>query len=144
MLMFLRRHILLVFTLLAMLSQGVFANGLMIDNPQSHKAMMSGSHHGTMMNIKDGATCHTEQTVELSHCCENEQNSMLPGTAQNCCDGDNSCKGDCNHCLVISMTGTLFSSKSWSGFSPSEFVMATQMPHFHSISLPQDIKPPIA
>ncbi|WP_394390901.1 hypothetical protein [Shewanella woodyi] len=140
---FLRRHTLLVFTLLAMLSQGVFASGSMIGMSPTHEAMMSGAHHSQMMSMKNGESCHTEQKTTPSHCCELEQ-TMLPGAAQNCCDGEGLCKGDCNHCLVISMTGTLFSSKSWSGFSPSEFVMATQMPHFHSISLPQDIRPPIA
>ena len=141
---FLCRHTLLALTLLAMLSQGVCASGSMIDMSQTHEVSMSGSHHDAMMSMKDGATCHTELTDEPSHCCDNGQNSMLPGAAQNCCDGDGACEGDCSHCLVVSVTGTLFSSKPWSGFSPSEFVMATPMPHFHSISLPQDIRPPIA
>ncbi|MBE7216257.1 hypothetical protein MK852_23545 [Shewanella benthica] len=143
---FFRRHTLIAFTLLAMLSQGLLSNGsMMIGKAQAHEAMMSGSHHSQMMSMKDGAACHSEQTDNIPHCCDSELlDDVLPDEAQSCCDGKGYCQGDCNHCLVISVTGTLFDTKSWPGFSPSELALATQMPHFHSISISKDIRPPIA
>jgi len=140
-----RRHTLIVLTLLAMLSQGLMTNGLsMVRNAEAHEAMMPESHDSDMMSMEDGANYHSEQTSNTAHCCDTEQNEVLPGTAQNCCDGDEFCQGNCSHCLVISVTGTLFHAKSWPGFSPSQHAMATQMPYFHSISLTTDLKPPIA
>ncbi|QFU20618.1 hypothetical protein FM038_001150 [Shewanella eurypsychrophilus] len=147
MLTFFRRHTLIAFTLLAMLSQGLLSNGsFMVGKAQAHEAMMSSSHHSQMMTMKNGATCHTEQqTSDTSPCCDSEQiDEVLPDETQSCCNGNGYCQGDCNHCLVISVTGTLFETTSWPGFSPSELAMATQMPHFHSISIAKDIKPPIA
>lgn len=133
-----RRHTLLAFTLLALLSQLVLSNGsLMVPNA------MAGEM--PMMNMQYGTECHPAQMDEDTHCCEAEtQMQMLPGNPQPCCNGNGSCQSDCSHCLVISVTGTLFSASPWPGFSTSEIVMATPMPHFHSISLPQDLRPPIA
>lgn len=143
---FFRRHTLIAFTLLAMLSQGLLSNGsLMVGKAQAHEAMMTGSHHSQMMSMNDGATCHTSQVDNSSPCCDSEQiDRVLPDEAQSCCNGNGYCQGDCNHCLVISVTGTLFETKPWPGFSPSELAMATQMPHFHSISISKDIRPPIS
>ena len=140
-----RRHTLIAFTLLAMLSQGLLSNGsMMVGKAQAHEAMMSGSHHSQMMTMKDGVACHSEQTGNIPHCCDEQVKHALPDEAQSCCNGNGYCQGDCNHCLVISMTGTLFDTKSWPGFSPSELALATQMPYFHSISISKDIRPPIA
>ncbi len=141
-----RRHTLIAFTLLAMLSQGLLSNGsMMVGKVQAHEAVMSGSLHTPMMNMEDGAACHSKQTDKVSHCCNSEQlDDVLPDEAQSCCNGNGYCQGDCNHCLVISMTGTLFDTKSWLEFSPSELALATQMSHFHSISIVKDIRPPIA
>ena len=146
---FLRRHTILVFTLLAMLSQGVFASTLMMDTTSASQAMMSVTSSDKIMDMQSETICKTNQTStfhcsEPSNCGDNEQNSMLPGLVQNCCDSDAPCKADCNHCLVISITATLLNLHSWSGYSPSEFIFITQMLHFHSISLAQDIRPPIA
>ncbi|EDQ02376.1 hypothetical protein [Shewanella benthica] len=143
---FFRRHTLIAFTLLAMLSQGLLSNGsMMIGKAQAHDAMISGSHHSQMMSMKDGAAYHSERTENIPHCCDSERlDDVLPDEAQSCCDGKGYCQGDCNHCLVISVTCTLFDTKSWPGFSPSELALATQMPHFRSISISKDIRPPIA
>lgn len=144
---FLRHHTLIALTLLAMLSQGMLSNGsFMVGKAQAHEAMMSGSNHSQMMNEENGASCHTErQMTNTSHCCDSEQIAQaLPADAQSCCNGSGYCQSDCSHCLVISVTGTLFETTSWPGFSPSELALATQMPHFHSISIAKDIKPPIA
>ncbi|NRD72293.1 hypothetical protein HQQ94_03360 [Shewanella sp. VB17] len=145
----LRRHTLLVLTLLAMLSQGVLANTATMKVNQSHTAMMSMVHNGNIMSMQNQAMCHMEQAntspcIDSSNCNENQPTNRLNNLVTNCCDGDGPCKSDCDHCLAISITATLFSLKSWTGYSPSEFIFITKMPHFHSISLPQDIRPPIA
>ncbi|MCL1138143.1 hypothetical protein [Shewanella pneumatophori] len=136
-----RRHTLIAITLLALLSQLVLSNGsLMVA-----KAMADDM---PMMSMQDGADCH-QVTMDINNsdddCCEIEANTQaLAEHSPNCCNGSGSCQSDCSHCLVISVTGTLFSVSPWPGFSTSEIVMATPMPHFHSISLPQDLRPPIA
>ncbi|MCG9697852.1 hypothetical protein [Shewanella sp. Isolate11] len=131
----LRHQTLVVFTLLAMLGQVMLSNGF---------AMVSYAQADEMpvMQMADSSNCHETQTEKTSHCCDTEEN-VLPAT-QHCCEGNGFCKGDCNHCLVISVTGTLFSVKSWSGFRGSESIMAIQMPHFHSITLGSALRPPIA
>ena len=135
-----RRHTLLAITLLALLSQLVLANGsLMVTNAMADDM--------PMMSMQDGADCH-QATMDMDasdNCCENEANmQVIAEHSPNCCSGSGSCQNDCSHCLVISVTGTLFSVSPWPGFSASDVATATPMPHFHSISLPQDLKPPIA
>jgi hypothetical protein len=132
----LRHHTLVAFTLLAMLGQVMLSNGFsMVSYAQADEMPM-------MMQMTNEGDCHTSQVEIPSHCCDVEQN-VLPA-AQHCCEGNGYCKGDCNHCLVISVTGTLFTVKPWPGFSGSESIMAIQMPHFHSISLGSVLRPPIA
>ncbi|QYK01687.1 hypothetical protein [Shewanella psychrotolerans] len=131
----LRHHTLVVFTLLAMLGQVTLSNGFsMVSYAQADEM--------PMMQMSNGDDCHESQVDMKSQCCDGEQN-VLPA-AQHCCEGNGYCKGDCNHCLVISVVGTLFTVKSWPGFSSSESIMAIQMPHFHSISLGSAFRPPIA
>ena len=138
MLSIIRRHTLLAITLLALLSQLVLSNGsLMVPSAMADEM--------PMMSMQDGTGCHQVQMDIDAHCCDSdEQMQMLPGSSKHCCNGNGTCQSDCSHCLVISVTGTLFSVSPWPGFSTSEIVMATPMPHFHSISLPQDLRPPIA
>ncbi|MCG9731621.1 hypothetical protein L1D44_17645 [Shewanella sp. Isolate13] len=133
-----RRHTLLAFMLLALLSQLVLTNGSwMVPNAMADEM--------PMMSMQAGTECHQDQMDEDTHCCESEESmQMLPGDSQSCCNGNGNCQSDCNHCLVISVTGTLFSVTPWPGFNTSDIALATPMPHFHSISLPQDLRPPIA
>ncbi|WP_394202588.1 hypothetical protein [Shewanella waksmanii] len=135
-----RRQTLVIFTLLAMLGQVLLSNGFaMVPMAQAEE-----SH--SMMQMTNGASCHTVTSMETaSHCCDAELSATpLPEDNQHCCNGNGTCQADCNHCLVISVTGTLFDVKTWSGFNGSQHAMATQMPHFHSISLARDLRPPIA
>ncbi|OEG73805.1 hypothetical protein BEL05_15250 [Shewanella colwelliana] len=132
----LRHHTFVIITLLCMLGQVLLSNGFsMVSYAQADEMPM-------VMQMENGANCHSSPTQMKSHCCDAEQN-VLPA-AQHCCEGNGYCKGDCNHCLVISVTGTLFTVKSWPSFNGSESILATQMPHFHSISLGSDLRPPIA
>ncbi len=136
MLSIIRRHTLLAFTLLALLSQLVLSNGSLMVS----KAMADDM---PMISTQDGTGCHPMPVNEDTHCCEVEMQT-LHSNGQPCCNGNGSCQSDCSHCLVISVTGTLLCASPWPGFSTSEVVMATPVPHFHSISLPQDLRPPIA
>ncbi|MCE9680368.1 hypothetical protein LZP69_14510 [Shewanella sp. AS1] len=131
----LRHRTLVIFSLLAMLSQLVLTNGF---------AMVSYAQANEMpvMQMADSADCHQVMVETQSHCCDDDQ-KMLPAD-QHCCDGNGYCKGDCSHCLMISVTGTLFTVKSWSGFRGSESIQTIQMPHFHSIILGSVLRPPIA
>ncbi len=130
----LRHHALVVFTLLAMLGQVMLSNGFsMVSYAQADEM--------PMMQMADSVDCHKTQVEKTSHCCDDDQEVLPAG--QHCCEGNGYCKGDCNHCLVISMTGTLFYVESWSGFHGSEPIMTIQMPHFHSITLGSALRPPI-
>ncbi|QYJ85909.1 hypothetical protein K0I73_17365 [Shewanella mesophila] len=132
----LRHHTLVAFTLLAMLGQVMLSNGFsMVSYAQADEMPM-------MMQLTNSDDCHESQVEMKSHCCDGEEN-VLPAT-QHCCEGNGYCKGDCNHCLVISVIGTLFTVKPWPGFNGSESILAIQMPHFHSISLGSALRPPIA
>jgi len=135
-----RRHTLIVFTLLAMLSQALLSNGFAMAT-EMHETMMSACNHVGVTSTEYGAACHTELA---DNCCNSDLHTQaLPGASQNCCDGDGQCEMDCSHCQAVSVTGTLYNAKSWSGFSPSELSSATQMPHFYSVSLTKVLRPPI-
>ena len=131
----LRQHTLVIFTLLALLGQVLLTNGMaMVSYAQADEM--------PMMQMNNGDDCHDDDAMMQSHCCDDEQNVLT--AAQHCCEGKGFCKGDCNHCVVISVTGTLFTVTPWPGVAGSESVLATQMPHFHSISLGSAFRPPIA
>ncbi|MFV7770091.1 hypothetical protein [Shewanella marisflavi] len=130
----LRHHTLVVLTLLALLGQVLMANGVsMVSHAQADEL--------PMMQMNERSGCNDDSAKMQSHCCDDEQN-VLPA-AQHCCEGKGFCKGDCNHCVVISVTGTLFTVTPWPGVAGSESILATQVPHFHSISLGSAFRPPI-
>lgn len=141
----LSRYLLVIFTLLALVGQGVMSNGhakvahsmdmsAMVHNPSNQ-----GMGHTAMMQM---STEHRTDVSAIANtdCCNDQ---MLPG-AKHCCDGTTSCLNDCGHCLTISVAGTLFSPHLWPSVDLSDTPMATPMPHFHSISLSSAFKPPIA
>ncbi|MCL1051632.1 hypothetical protein L2755_18640 [Shewanella abyssi] len=134
----LRRHTLIAFTLLALLSQLMLANGsLMVSNAMADDMPMM-----SMQGQTDG---YPQQVENNAHCSDSaDSTQVFPSNAESCCNGEDFCQSDCNHCLVISVTASLFSVLSWPGSNMSDIAMATPMPHFHSISLPQDLRPPIA
>ena len=135
-----RRHILVLFTMLALLGQGMLTNGhWMVPTAEAH----SGEMHSTAHPMAATMDCHPQQT-QSSHCCDDPQvDTVLPDTVSHCCEGKGFCKSDCNHCLVISVAGTLIAIGSWPVMSLPEAAVATPMPHFHSVSVGQTIKPPI-
>lgn len=124
---------LIAFALLAFLSQVLSANGdLMVGKVAAAEFSVDQSHL-SMMSSDSEPSCHDKVT--------NSDKSRLE---QHCCDTDNSCKADCNHCLVISVTASIFTINYWPEFNMPENILATSMPHFHSISISKDLKPPIA
>ncbi|MCH1929970.1 hypothetical protein L9G16_07240 [Shewanella sp. A25] len=140
------RLLLVIFTLLALVGQGVVSNGYamvtrsMDMGAMAHENANQGMDHTAMMQMnKDGSTKH--HAIANSDCCNDKP---LPGAKQHCCDGSQSCSHDCGHCMTISAAGTLFSPHLWPSVGLSETAMATPMPHFHSISLASAFKPPIA
>ncbi|WOT05435.1 hypothetical protein [Shewanella youngdeokensis] len=97
------------------------------------------------MSMQDGTECHQEKMDNSTHCCHsNQMKPAVAGNSKDCCNGGSICQSDCNHCLVISVTGTLYSTASWPKSGKTDLAVTTQMPHFHSILLPQDLRPPIA
>ncbi|WP_259651268.1 MULTISPECIES: hypothetical protein [Shewanella] len=108
----------------------------MISNAQAHEAPMQSMQVET----------HHQQTNQAANtdCCKTAQIAQQAIESTHCCEGKMSCELDCNHCLVITVTGTLLSFSPWPGNNISDIAMATPMPHFHSISLLQDLRPPIA
>lgn len=143
----LSRYLLVIFTLLALVGQGVMSNGharvthsmemsAMIHNPSNQ-----GMDHAAMMQMNSEHHTNANTMANNTDCCNDQ---MLPGAKHHCCDGTTSCLNDCGHCLTISVAGTLFSPHLWPSVSLSDTPMATPMPHFHSISLSSAFKPPIA
>ncbi|WP_153913061.1 hypothetical protein [Shewanella sp. TC10] len=131
------RHSFIVFTLLTLLSQVMLTNGsLMINNANAHEAPMKS------MQVEKSH--HKNNETADSDCCKTAQAPQQAIESTNCCEGKTSCELDCNHCLVITVTGTLLNFLPWPGNNISDIAMATPMPHFHSISLLQDLRPPIA
>ena len=133
----LRHHTLLTITLLALLSQLLLANGLMIPNAMADEM--------PMMSMQHEAECHPMQMQSNPHCCgSHDTMQMQRDNTNHCCNSTGSCISDCHHCLVISVIGTVFSVFSWPKRNTNETLTATPMHHFHSISLPQVLRPPIA
>lgn len=99
------RSILVVFTLFSLLGQGVMANGYSI-MPMTDLA--HAKHAPNMLTA-------SAEPAETGHCHENMPNSVAASEAAtepmlNCCDGPHQCKLDCNHCLSLGMSATLFSA----------------------------------
>lgn len=131
-----RRHFLVTMTLFALVGQTLLSNGFAMIN------VAHASEDMPAMQMMEQADCHSNNAVDQSHCCDQMQSAAQQQS--NCCEGEGFCQGDCNHCLVISVAGTLITIESWPGFVGSQIATATQMPHFHSISLPRNLRPPIA
>lgn len=146
------RYLLVIFTLLALVGQGVVSNGhAMVIRSMEMSAMVSqpscqGMDHTAMMQIETehqanaSAMAGAGTSTASTNCC----NDQMPSGAKHCCDGTTFCLNDCGHCLTISVAGTLFSPHLWPSVSLNDTPMASPMPHFHSISLSSALKPPIA
>lgn len=142
----LSRYLLVIFTLVALVGQGAMANGhamvmrAMDMTANTANTSSHGTGHGDMMqmNTENGTDAHA---MANTNCCNDDK---LPGAKQHCCDGSKSCLNDCEHCMMTSVAGTLFSPHLWPSVNLSDTPMATPMPHFHSISLSSAFRPPIA
>ena len=136
---------LILFIMLAFVGQGLLSDGRwMISETQAHEAQMS---HGAMMvtsNTHSDSDCHDEKNTFNPPVSTDRHFQMSNFNNKSCCDSDEQCLDECKHCLVISMTASLMVDHSWLGFSPSEHPMAASLPHFHSISPSQNLRPPIA
>lgn len=137
----LSRYILVTITMLALLGQGVLSNGhAMVMSVMNDTDMMQNMPVQQPQMMTADMKCHDTEPTETINCCDDKS---LPN-AQHCCDGVGNCQSDCHHCLTISITANLLNIKSWPEFSVPELAMATPMPHFHSISLTTELRPPIA
>lgn len=119
-------------TVLALLVQGMAFGGQSLTQISDieHHVMMTGGNH-----CDDGM----DMSMPANNCCDMDMSS-----ATACCDGQGTCSGDCVHCLSISVAGTLLSDCNWPDAQPMGLQQTTYIPHFHSISLPQALRPPIA
>ncbi|NKF49139.1 hypothetical protein G3R49_00930 [Shewanella sp. WXL01] len=170
MLKMLHHRLLATATLLTFICQLVLANGLlMVPRAHAQEAVVeltqntvADSHamHSAHTKAAETSTMHCHQTAASTpqpmveqpqteeDCCSEPMPSHLASAKTNdsshCCDGDNQCQSDCSHCLVISIAGTLLDLTPWSSNPAPESPLASVIPHFHSIALAQDIRPPIA
>ncbi|MCL2915202.1 hypothetical protein L2725_15690 [Shewanella corallii] len=120
-------------TMLALLVQGVAFGAQTMDLNQqvSHQAMMMDDMH---------CAPHSAMDMSAMDCCSTD----IQASSNSCCEGQGSCSGDCVHCLSISVTGTLLSDSYWPEALPHGILLSAYIPHFHSISLPMALRPPIA
>ncbi|MFQ6372337.1 hypothetical protein [Shewanella sp. YIC-542] len=138
----LRRHMGLILTLLAFVGQGLLSNDHWMIPPAkaTPEIMVATTSQHDMTAAMD---CHPQTT--LPPCCdEHNVENVLPNatTAHHCCDDKGFCKG--GHCLVISVTGSLLTAVSWPVTKLPDVAVATPMPHFRSIDVNPNFKPPIA
>lgn len=131
--------LLTLFTVLALLVQGMAfgAQSVMPVSDSAHHAMMMDGMH--CAPISDAAhDSNVAMMSDMDDCC-----SDLQAGSNSCCDSQGSCSGDCIHCLSISVTGTLLNDSYWPEAIPSGTGLIAFVPHFHSISLPMALRPPI-
>lgn len=131
----LNRQLLSLMTVLALLMQGMVFGGhamAQTSDNQMHAMMMDGT--SAMHCVDDTETL----SMAADDCCNTDTATKA------CCDGNGSCTGDCSHCLSISVTGTLLSDNYWPEGFPSSAEVVSAIPHFHSVSLPLTLRPPIS
>lgn len=127
--------ILVLLIMLSFLGQGLLSDGhwMVAEAAEPQQTMVpqmqQSGCHDTADETKD------VQQSDIAHSETHQSN--------HCCNGSEQCSDDCKHCLVIATTANLHQAKSWPGFSPSEPSLATAMPHFHSIDLTKNLRPPI-
>lgn len=124
--------------LLSFIGQGLLSDGhWMISKISSNT---SDTPHSQMaMDMPTGSDCHGDESSRHT-----ETQQAKNQSKQSCCEGDNQCQESCNHCLVIASAIGVFSIKSWPATQTSQVPLVITLPHFHSISPDQIIRPPIA
>ena len=152
-----RRMTFIIITLLAMVGQSLLGNGhAMVMEPDAMTQMHTSASHTLSMKAisvqmpslsetpkmsasanDDG--CHESTPQMTGNCCDTQS---LPNV-QHCCDGNQACQADCNHCQTINVTANLLTIASWPEHFASETAMATPLPHFHSVALTGALRPPI-
>lgn len=131
----LRKPLLVIFTLLALVGQALVGNG---------HAMVMQDEMTTSMDSAMMAT-HMEMADDPHACCDSQDMPMLPDhSMSSCCSGDGFCLGDCTHCLTISISLSLPIATSWPMSFDPEAAQALPLPHFHSIAPTAAFKPPRA
>lgn len=131
----LRKPLLVMITLLALVGQALVGNGhAMVMQPDMAKTMDSAV-----------MAQHTEMADTTHDCCDSLDMPTLPDhSMSSCCDGNGFCTGDCGHCLTISVNLSLPIGNVWPFSYGPEEAMALPLPHFHSIAPTAAFKPPRA
>lgn len=128
------RHILLILTLLATCLQTVA-------KPQIMFMLSDASITANTSEKSNHCQPLTSHDPAQQDCCAND--ISVPNN-NSCCDSDNTCIIDCNHCLTISITTSLF---DYPLYLPAiilhqQFHIVTS--HFHSVDTLLPLRPPIA
>ncbi len=134
--------------MLTLVGQGLLSDEhRMIPSASAHDMSMMQTKHGThmanhsacqdQMTQQNHSSTHEHSMHQDQHCQSQKANT------KSCCNGEAMCLDECKHCLVITVAAGLIIAKSWPGLSPSQRATAIPMPHFHSISPEQALRPPI-
>ncbi|MBR9728750.1 hypothetical protein ACFOD0_09760 [Shewanella intestini] len=128
---------LLAFTLLTFVSQLALANSqLMVTNSPP-----AATHQS--IDTKPG--CHHGDSTPSAPCCDHDHpaNAVTNNQTGSCCDSENSCQGNCNHCVVIVFNAALLNADIWQHHQQTTQRLIAIASQFPSILLSQDFKPPI-
>ena len=132
-----RHRLTFAFTLLALLSQLVFANATLA-YPKGYTDTPSPLHpHSEIVsdiNSEDDSKINCQNTCQHNHCTTNQTSH---------CHGQQICQADCDNCQLIKYTDTLLTLTLWSLKQTSDKSIPTPEPHFHSIFSEQNYRPPI-
>ncbi|MGL4473116.1 MAG: hypothetical protein ACRCT7_01430 [Shewanella sp.] len=124
-----RHSFFVMLTMLALLVQGMAFSGQVMAMPVSN----SMDH----MQIIDA---HCQDPVSTHACCDE---SAANSGNKSCCEGDSACLSDCNHCLSISVAGTLVDTQMWPSTLAYSEKLFSAIPSLHSLALPTELRPPI-
>ncbi|MBV7316325.1 hypothetical protein [Shewanella sp. NIFS-20-20] len=115
--------------MLALLVQSMAFNGQVMAMPAD-----------AAMDYSQSLEAHCPSMAISDSCCPNDASHL---ENQSCCDGVDTCISDCNHCLSISVAGTLLDVHVWPTSRAGSGKLTTIIPSLHSLALPTELRPPI-
>lgn len=142
----LKNYWIIAFTLLALVGQGLLANGssmVPIEHQQSHmvtQAQSDGSDNKMQMASMQNASAMTDCHGNML----SDQKPLQADNSNSCCNGLGGCSIDCNHCLTITFTADLSDIQLDIANAPANPAPLTATINSFSVDFPPAFRPPIA
>ncbi|UJF22390.1 hypothetical protein [Shewanella sp. OMA3-2] len=146
----LKNYWIIAFTLLALVGQGLMANGSsMVPMTHADLVMTLQNDDNHQMMTMASVTPLAKQSVFISQsmtdCHGGQRANIDPQTANsnNCCNGLGGCSIDCNHCLTISFTAGLIDMQLDIANAPANPAPIAVALNSFSVDFPPAFRPPI-